>query len=67
MKQSAPGKLATGHQEEQRHPAATMRSRFLVLRVRSANRDIPAQHDGHLPECWLLAEWPPGEPEPTDS
>ncbi|MFC7723298.1 hypothetical protein ACFQWE_57375 [Nonomuraea recticatena] len=44
-----------------------MRSRFLVLRVRSANRDIPAQHDGHLPECWLLAEWPPGEPEPTDS
>ena len=21
--------------------------------------------DGSLPECWLLARWPPGQPEPT--
>ena len=43
-----------------------MRSRFLALRVRPANRDIPRTADGTLPECWLLAEWPPGEAEPTD-
>lgn len=45
---------------------AAMRSRFLALRVRPANRDIPRDSDGSLPECWLLAEWPPREPEPTD-
>lgn len=43
-----------------------MRSRFLALRVRPANRNIPRAADGSLPECWLLAEWPPCEPEPTD-
>jgi SRSO17 transposase len=48
------------------NPTATMTSRFIALRVRPANRDIPRSEDGHLPECWLLAEWPPGEPEPTD-
>jgi SRSO17 transposase len=45
---------------------ARMRSRFLALRVRPANRHIPRASDGSLPECWLLAEWPPGQPEPTD-
>lgn len=48
------------------NPTASMRSRFLALRVRPANRNIPRGSDGSLPECWLLAEWPPGEPEPTD-
>jgi SRSO17 transposase len=48
------------------NPTASMRSRFLALRVRPANRNIPRGIDGSLPECWLLAEWPPGEPEPTD-
>ncbi|WP_406311878.1 IS701 family transposase [Streptosporangium sp. NBC_01639] len=48
------------------NPTAKMRSRFLALRVRPANHDIPRHDDGHLPECWLLAEWPPGESEPTD-
>nr|WP_246107579.1 IS701 family transposase [Saccharothrix saharensis] len=48
------------------NPTATMRSRFLALRVRPANRNIPRAPDGSLPECWLLAEWPTGEPEPTD-
>jgi SRSO17 transposase len=48
------------------NPTASMRSRFLALRVRPANRNIPRGADGSLPECWLLAEWPPGQPEPTD-
>jgi SRSO17 transposase len=43
-----------------------MRSRFTALRVRPANRDIPRATDGSLPECWLIAEWPPGQPEPTN-
>ncbi|MBB4685542.1 SRSO17 transposase [Amycolatopsis jiangsuensis] len=48
------------------NPTASMRSRFLALRIRPANRNIPRDSDGSLPECWLLAEWPPGAPEPTD-
>jgi SRSO17 transposase len=45
---------------------AAMRSRFTALRVRPANRDIPRGPDGSLPDCWLIAEWPPGQPEPAD-
>src|SRR4029450_3212047 len=41
------------------NPTAKMRSRFLVLRVRPANRDIPRDQDGVLPAVWLLAAWPP--------
>jgi SRSO17 transposase len=48
------------------NPTAKMKSRFVALRVRPANRDIPRADDGSLPECWLLAEWPPGNDEPTD-
>jgi len=48
------------------NPTARLRSRFLAIRVRPANRDIPRGADGSLPACWLLAEWPAGEPEPTD-
>jgi SRSO17 transposase len=48
------------------NPTAAMTSRFLALRVRPANRDIPRGGDGSLPECWLIAEWPPDTPEPTD-
>jgi len=48
------------------NPTASMRSRFLALRVRPANRNIPRGINGSVPECWLLAQWPPGEPEPTD-
>jgi SRSO17 transposase len=48
------------------NPTASMRSRFLALRVRPANRNIPRGSDKSLPACWLLAEWPPGESEPTD-
>jgi SRSO17 transposase len=47
------------------NPTAAMRSRFLTIRVRPANRDIPRGEDGSLPEVWLIAEWPPGAEEPT--
>ena len=49
-----------------RNPNAAMASRFLALRVRPANRDIPLNDDGSLPRQWLLAEWPTGQKEPTD-
>ena len=48
------------------NPTAAMTSHFLAIRVRPANRDIPRADDGSLPECWLLAEWPPHADEPTD-
>ena len=48
------------------NPTASMTSHFLATRVRPANRDIPRADDGSLPQCWLLAEWPPGADEPTD-
>lgn len=44
---------------------AAMRSHFLAIRIRPANRDIPRAADGSLPEQWLIAQWPPGEPEPV--
>jgi SRSO17 transposase len=44
---------------------AAMRSRFLAIRVRPANRDIPRGEDGALPDCWLIVEWPPGANEPV--
>jgi SRSO17 transposase len=48
------------------NPSAAMRSHFLAIRVRPANREIPRNTDGSLPECWLIAEWPPDKAEPTD-
>ena len=47
------------------NPSAAMRSRFLAVRIRPANRDIPRADDGSLPEVWLLAEWPTGQPKPV--
>lgn len=47
------------------NPTAAMRSHFLRLPIRPANRDIPHGPDGSLPECWLIAEWPPGADEPV--
>jgi SRSO17 transposase len=47
------------------NPDALMTSHFLAIRVRPANRDIPRGPDGSLPDCWLLAEWPPEADEPT--
>src|SRR5258707_7129536 len=43
-----------------------MTSHFLAIRVRPASRRIPRAGDGSLPDCWLLAEWPPEAEEPTD-
>ena len=48
------------------NPDASMTSRFLAVRVRPANRDIPRAADSSLPDCWLLAEWPAHADEPTD-
>lgn len=48
------------------NPGAKMRSRFMVLPVRLANKGIPRGADGSIPERLLLVEWPAGEPEPTD-
>jgi SRSO17 transposase len=43
-----------------------LRSRFAALRVRPAGIRIRRAHRGEdLPVCWLLAEWPAGESEPT--
>jgi SRSO17 transposase len=47
------------------NPSAAMRSHFLRIRIRPANRDIPRAADGSLPECWLIAEWPPEAAEPV--
>jgi SRSO17 transposase len=54
-----------GSKATKRNPNADMRSQFLSLRVRPANRSIRRNADGALPECWLLAEWPPDSAEPT--
>jgi SRSO17 transposase len=43
------------------------RGRFLALRVRPAGvtpRRLARAADQELPVRWLLAEWPPGKPEP---
>jgi SRSO17 transposase len=44
---------------------AKLRSHFLAIRIRPANRDIPRDGDGSLPAEWLIAEWPPDQPEPV--
>jgi SRSO17 transposase len=55
-----------GTKKTKGNPDALMTSHFLAIRVRPANRDIPRAQDGSLPDCWLLAEWPPGADEPAD-
>jgi SRSO17 transposase len=54
-----------GTRRSKTNPAAAMRSHFLRLRIRPANRDVPRGADGALPEVWLIAEWPPDAPEPV--
>ena len=44
---------------------AKLRSHFLAIRIRPANRDIPRAADGSLPAEWLIAQWPPDQPEPV--
>jgi SRSO17 transposase len=50
-----------GWREGDRGPLS---SSFLALRVRPAN-DAQRQHDGVLPQCWLLAEWPESKDQPV--
>ncbi|MDX8037651.1 IS701 family transposase [Lentzea sp. BCCO 10_0856] len=41
-------------------------SQFVFLRVRPAGHRVPrSPEDGALPQRWLIAEWPDGEPEPV--
>ena len=47
------------------NPDAAMTSNFVAIRVRPASRHLPRAADGSLPECWLLAEWPPQASEPA--
>jgi hypothetical protein len=43
-----------------------MTSKFLAVKVRPANREIPRGPDATLPTRWLPAEWPDDADEPTD-
>ncbi len=43
----------------------TMRSQFVVLRVRPAGHRVARDPDGLLPERWLIAQWPHDEAEPV--
>jgi SRSO17 transposase len=55
----------TGSKQQQGQPAM-MSGRFVFCRVRQADAGTRAIYKGHdWPECWLIAEWPPGVPEPT--
>jgi SRSO17 transposase len=54
-----------GTRKTKSNPSAAMRSRFLAIRVRPANRNIPRGDGGILPEEWLIAEWPPDAAEPV--
>jgi SRSO17 transposase len=56
-----------GTRKTKDNPTAAMTSRFLAIKLRPANRDIPRDpDDGTLPTRWLLAEWPDDQDEPTD-
>ncbi|WP_416210624.1 transposase [Frankia sp. Cas8] len=55
-----------GSRRGQDNPDAALRSRFLALPVRPANRDIPRTPDATLPVRTLLAQWPEGTDSPTD-
>ncbi|MGB3437607.1 MAG: IS701 family transposase [Actinophytocola sp.] len=54
-----------GSKKTKDNPTAAMRSHFLAIRVRLASRHIPRAEDGSLPDEWLIAEWPPDQPEPV--
>ncbi|MGH3716551.1 MAG: IS701 family transposase, partial [Micromonosporaceae bacterium] len=55
-----------GSRATKTNPTAAMTSKFVAIKVRPANRDIPRATDGTLPARWLLAEWPDDADEPTD-
>jgi hypothetical protein len=47
------------------NPDAAMTGHFAAIRIRPASRHLPLAAGGSLPECWLLAEWPPEADEPS--
>lgn len=55
-----------GTRKSKDNPTAAMTSKFLAIKVRPANREIPRNPDGSLPIRWLLVEWPDDAAEPTD-
>jgi SRSO17 transposase len=63
--QVAPVTWRQGTKTTRGNPDAAMTSHFAAIRVRPASRRIPRAADGSLPECWLLAEWPPEADEPA--
>jgi len=63
--QARPVTWRQGTKAAKGNPDAAMTSHFLTIRVRPAGRGIPRGPDGSLPECWLLAEWPPEADEPA--
>jgi SRSO17 transposase len=55
----------TGSQHQQGQPRM-LSSRFVFVRVLQADAGTESLYKGQdLPECWLIAEWPPGAAEPT--
>ena len=55
----------TGSKQQQGQPRL-MSGRFVFARVRQADAGTRQLYKGQdLPECWLIAEWPPGAAEPT--
>jgi SRSO17 transposase len=55
----------TGSQQQQGQPRM-MSGRFVFCRVRQADAGTQKIYKGQdWPECWLIAEWPPGTAEPT--
>jgi SRSO17 transposase len=63
--QIQPATWRQGTKTTRDNPTAAMTSCFVAIRVRPASRRIPRAGDGSLPDCWLLAEWPPHADEPT--
>jgi SRSO17 transposase len=55
---------APGHGPDR--PTGDLAGHFFALRVRPAGRGVARVHNGALPDCWLLVQWPPGHDEPTD-
>ncbi|MGH3096349.1 MAG: IS701 family transposase [Streptosporangiales bacterium] len=55
----------TGTKTTTANPTAAMRSHFLAIRIRPANRHLRRDTDGTLPTAWLIAEWPPHADAPV--
>jgi SRSO17 transposase len=55
----------TGSRQQDGRPRM-MSGRFVFCRVQQADAGTRQIYKGQdWPECWLIAEWPPGAPEPT--